>query len=198
MENDKIPKPNLILDNTSLGWLVALGIYDFSTWKHSRRVAEIASALARLRKVSKEIRELIWYGALLHDIGKIYIPQKILQKPELLSKPEWKLMRRHPVFAYNLLTTNKSIAIIKNVAYCHHEKWDGSGYPRGLKGKEIPMAARIFAVVDVWDALRSDRPYRKAWSENKVRNYIGSESGTHFDPQIANSFLGMDIASVQI
>ncbi|MEK6256889.1 MAG: HD-GYP domain-containing protein [Chloroflexota bacterium] len=198
MNNDTTLKPNLILDNTSLGWLVALGIYDFSTWKHSRRVAEVASALARLRKVKEEMRELIWYGALLHDIGKIYIPQKILQKPDTLSEPEWKLMRRHPVFAYNLLTTNKSIAIIKNVAYCHHEKWDGSGYPRGLKGDEIPLAARIFAVVDVWDALRSDRPYRRAWSEGKVRDYIGSESGTHFDPQIADSFLGMELGSIQI
>ena len=198
MENNMMPKPNLILDNTSLGWLVALGIYDFTTWKHSRRVAEVASTLARLRKVKEEIRELIWYGALLHDIGKIYIPQKILQKPDSLSDEEWKLMRRHPVYAYNLLTTNKSIAVIKNIAYCHHEKWDGSGYPRGLKGEEIPLAARIFAVVDVWDALRSDRPYRKAWSEDKVRHYIGDESGTHFDPQIVGSFLDMDIASVQI
>lgn len=198
MYDENMPKPNLILDNTSLGWLVALGIYDFSTWKHSRRVAEIASALARLREVKKDVQELIWYGALLHDIGKIYIPQNILKKPDTLSDQEWKLMRRHPVFAYNLLTTNKSISLIKNVAYCHHEKWDGSGYPRGLKGKEIPLAARIFAIVDVWDALRSDRPYRKAWPESKVRTFISEESGNHFDPKIVNSFLNMDIAAVQI
>lgn len=198
MDADIKPKLNLILDNTSLGWLVALGIYDFSTWKHSRRVAEIASALAKLRHVNEEIREHIWYGALLHDIGKIYIPQKILQKPESLSEKEWKLMRRHPIFAYNLLTTNKSIAIVKNVAYCHHEKWDGSGYPRGLKGEEIPLAARIFAVVDVWDALRSDRPYRRAWPLKDVRDYIGDESGKHFDPKIANTFLKMELGSVQI
>lgn len=195
---DTKQKPSLILDNTSLGWLVALGIYDFSTWKHSRRVAEIASNLAKLRKVKEEIREYIWYGALLHDIGKIYIPQKILQKPDTLSEQEWELMRRHPVFAYNLMTTNKSFAIIKNIAYCHHEKFDGTGYPRRLKGDEIPLAARIFAVVDVWDALRSDRPYRKAWPENKVRDYLDDESGKHFDPKITQTFLNMEMASVQI
>lgn len=198
MEFESFEKPNLILDNTSLGWLVALGIYDFSTWKHSRRVAEIASALAKLRKVKDEIREYIWYGALLHDIGKIYIPQKILQKPDTLSSQEWKLMRRHPVFAYNLLTTNKSIAIIKNIAYCHHEKWDGSGYPRGLKGDEIPLAARIFAVVDVWDALCSNRPYRRAWQEDKVRTFIGNESGKHFDPKITETFLNMEVDSIPV
>ena len=98
-----------------------------------------------------EVNEHIWYGALLHDIGKIYIPQKILQKPDTLSEQEWKLMRRHPIFAYNLLTTNESLVIIKNIAYCHHEKWDGTGYPRGLTADEIPLAARIFAVVDVWE-----------------------------------------------
>jgi len=198
MVDGKNPEINLILDNTSLGWLVALGIYDFATWKHSRRVAEIASSLAELRKVEGDVREYIWYGALLHDIGKIYIPQKILQKPDTLSEQEWKLMRRHPIFAYNLLTTNKSIAIVKNIAYCHHEKWDGSGYPRGLMGDKIPLAARIFTVVDVWDALRSDRPYRRAWPEEKVRDYIDNESGKHFDPQIANTFLNMEMASVNI
>lgn len=138
------------------------------------------------------------YGALLHDIGKIYIPQKILQKPNMLSEQEWKLMRRHPIFAYNILTTNESLVIIKNIAYCHHEKWDGTGYPRGLTADEIPLAARIFAVVDVWDALRSDRPYRKAWPADKVRAYIDEESGSYFDPKITASFLNMDMASVHI
>lgn len=198
MKDDINPEIDLILDNTSLGWLVALGIYDFATWKHSRRVAEIANSLAILRKAENNVREYIWHGALLHDIGKIYIPQKILQKPDSLSKQEWKLMRRHPVFAYNLLTTNKSIAIVKNIAYCHHEKWDGSGYPRGLKGDKIPLAARIFAVVDVWDALRSDRPYRQAWPEEKVRKYVDKESGKHFDPQITDLFLNMELESVNI
>lgn len=198
MEDIIDSKVNLIFDNTSLGWLVALGIYDFSTWKHSRRVAEIASSLAQKRRAEDDVREYIWYGALLHDIGKIYIPQKILQKPDTLSEQEWKLMRRHPIFAYNLLTTNKSMVIVRNIAYCHHEKWDGSGYPRGLVGDSIPIAARIFAVVDVWDALRSDRPYRRAWPEEKVREYIGSESGKHFDPQIATTFLNMDMARVNI
>ena len=198
METDIKPKLSLILDNTSLGWLVALGIYDFSTWKHSRRVAEIASSLAQQREVEDEVTEHIWYGALLHDIGKIYIPQKILQKPDTLSEQEWKLMRRHPIFAYNLLTTNESLVIIKNIAYCHHEKWDGTGYPRGLTADEIPLAARIFAVVDVWDALHSDRPYRRAWPVDKVRAYIDEESGSYFDPKIADSFLNMDMASVQI
>ena len=107
-------------------------------------------------------------------------------------------MRRHPIFAYNLLTTNESLVIIKNIAYCHHEKWDGTGYPRGLTADEIPLAARIFAVVDVWDALHSDRPYRRAWPVDKVRAYIDEESGSYFDPKIAASFLNMDMASVHI
>ncbi|MDH3943283.1 MAG: HD-GYP domain-containing protein [Anaerolineae bacterium] len=190
------PKASLILDHASLGWLVALGIYDINTWKHSRRVAELAQLLAKLRGVEDERSEHIWYGALMHDIGKIYIPQKILQKPDTLSNEEWKLMRRHPTFAYNLLTTNKSIAVIKNVAYCHHERWDGTGYPRGLGGDDIPLSARIFAIVDVWDALRSDRPYRKAWPLEKVRSYIANQAGKHFDPLIADTFLHMDLSGV--
>lgn len=192
------PKASLILDQASLGWLVALGIYDINTWKHSRRVAELAQSLAKLRGVVEEHREYIWYGALMHDIGKIYIPQQILKKPDTLSEEEWTLMRRHPTFAYNLLSTNKSFAVIKNVAYCHHERWDGNGYPRGLQGDDIPLSARIFAIVDVWDALCSDRPYRKAWPLEKVRTYIADQAGRHFDPQIAETFLDMDLSRVSL
>jgi response regulator RpfG family c-di-GMP phosphodiesterase len=128
-------------------------------------------------------------GALLHDIGKLGIPDSILHKPGPLDEQEWALMRKHPVYAYEWLSPIAYLQPALDIPYCHHEKWDGSGYPRGLKGEEIPLAARIFALVDVWDALRSDRPYRSAWPEEKVRDHIRSQSGSHFDPSLVELFL---------
>jgi HD-GYP domain-containing protein (c-di-GMP phosphodiesterase class II) len=116
------------------------------------------------------------------------IPIDILQKPGPLSEEEWKIMRQHPVHAYELLRPISYLRPALDIPYCHHEKWDGSGYPRGLKGEEIPLAARIFAIVDVWDALRSDRPYRSAWPDKKIDGYIQELSGTHFDPQVVKAF----------
>jgi putative two-component system response regulator len=126
---------------------------------------------------------------LLHDIGKMGVPDQILHKPDKLTEQEWVVMRMHPVFAYELLSPISYLRPALDIPYCHHEKWDGSGYPRGLSGGEIPLAARLFAVVDVWDALRSDRPYRDAWSEERALNHIRSEVGTHFDPQAVDVFL---------
>jgi HD-GYP domain-containing protein (c-di-GMP phosphodiesterase class II) len=128
-------------------------------------------------------------GAMLHDIGKMAIPDSILLKPGPLSDEEWTVMRRHPQFALEML---QSISFLENsldIPYCHHEKWDGTGYPHGLREEEIPFAARMFAIADVWDALSSDRPYRPAWPISKVREHCKSLSGTHFDPQIVEMLL---------
>jgi HD-GYP domain-containing protein (c-di-GMP phosphodiesterase class II) len=131
-------------------------------------------------------------GALLHDIGKIGVPDSILFKAGKLTETEQRVMKEHPNVAFKLLSPITFLRHAVDIPYCHHEKWDGTGYPHGLKGEEIPLAARIFAVIDVWDALRSDRPYRKAWPTEKVRTYIRSQAGAHFDPAIVNIFLTME------
>ena len=131
-------------------------------------------------------------GALLHDIGKLGVPDAILLKPGKLTDEEWVIMRQHPTHAFEMLSSVEYLKPALNIPYCHHEKWDGTGYPRGLKGEQIPFVARIFAVVDVWDALRSDRPYRESWSKEKVLDYIRSESGKHFDPQVVEAFMLLD------
>ena len=128
-------------------------------------------------------------GALLHDIGKMGVPDRILLKPGRSPTRNGTIMRQHPRLAYDMLSPISYLRPALDIPYCHHEKWDGSGYPRGLKGEQIPFSARIFAVVDVWDALRSDRPYRPAWPEENVREHILSLSGTHFDPVVAQAFL---------
>jgi HD-GYP domain-containing protein (c-di-GMP phosphodiesterase class II) len=128
-------------------------------------------------------------GALLHDIGKMGISDNILLKPGPLTDEEWDIMRKHPVYAYELLSPIAYLRPSLDIPYCHHEKWDGTGYPRGLSGEQIPLAARIFAVVDVWDALCSDRPYRQAWPEDMVCDYIRKQSESHFDPYLVDLFL---------
>ena len=128
-------------------------------------------------------------GALLHDIGKMGIPDAILLKAGPLTDEEWEVMRRHPTYAYEWLAPIGFLRPALDIPYCHHEKWDGRGYPRGLKGEQIPLAARIFAVVDIWDALRSDRPYRQQWSRDAVREHIASLAGQHLDPEVVAAFL---------
>jgi HD-GYP domain-containing protein (c-di-GMP phosphodiesterase class II) len=128
-------------------------------------------------------------GALLHDIGKMGVSDAILRKPGPLTDEEWVSMRKHPRFAYDMLTPITYLRKALDIPYCHHEKWDGTGYPRRLKGEQIPRVARIFAVVDVWDALTSDRPYRKAWSRKKALAYIRAQAGKHFDPEMVECFL---------
>lgn len=127
-------------------------------------------------------------GALLHDIGKMGIPDAILLKPGPLTDEEWAIMHRHPQYAYEMLHPVQYLRPALEIPYCHHEKWDGSGYPRGLKGEEIPLSARIFAVADVWDALTSDRPYRPAWPQARALAYIREQAGKHFDPQVVRVF----------
>jgi len=128
-------------------------------------------------------------GALLHDIGKMGIPDTILFKKEKLTDSDWEAIRKHPQYAYDLIYPIEYLRSALDIPYCHHEKWDGSGYPRGLKGIEIPLAARLFAVVDVWDALLSDRPYRDGWPKEKVIEEIKRISGSHFDPEAVKLFL---------
>jgi len=130
-------------------------------------------------------------GALLHDIGKMGIPDSILLKPGPLTPDEWDVMRKHPEYAYKLLVSIPFLRPALEIPYCHHEKWNGSGYPQGLRGEQIPLAARIFALIDVWDALLSNRPYRPAWPKDKVIQLIRAESGKHFDPALTEVFLSL-------
>jgi PAS domain S-box-containing protein len=181
----------LAYDATIEGWSRALDLRDRETEGHTLRVTEMAMRLARMMDMSDEELVHVRRGALLHDIGKMGIPDSILLKPGPLSDEEWKIMRRHPEFAQEWLALVGYLRPALDIPYCHHEKWDGSGYPRGLKGDAIPLPARIFSVVDVWDALRSERPYRSAWPEEKVRSFVREESGRHFDPNVVNNFLQM-------
>ncbi|HCS41207.1 MAG TPA: hypothetical protein DIW44_16740 [Anaerolineaceae bacterium] len=171
-------------DSTIHGWSRALDLRDNETEGHTQRVTELTTTLGRQFGLSEEELIHVRRGALLHDIGKMGVPDGILLKPGPLTDEEWVVMRKHTTYAYELLSPIDFLRPAIDIPYCHHEKWDGTGYPRGLKGDQIPFAARIFAVVDVWDALTSDRPYRAAWPEEKTLDHIRSLSGTHFDPQI--------------
>jgi PAS domain S-box-containing protein len=174
----------LAYDATIEGWSRALDLRDKETEGHTKRVTEITLRLAQLFGMNDRELVQIRRGALLHDIGKLGVPDGILLKPGSLSDEEWIVMRKHPQFAFDMLAPIQYLKPALDIPYCHHEKWDGTGYPRGLKGDQIPLTARIFAIVDVWDALTSDRPYRPAWPEEKVLAHIRSLSGTHFDPQV--------------
>jgi PAS domain S-box-containing protein len=178
-------------DSTIEGWSRALDLRDKETEGHTVRVTEMTVSLAQAFGIPEEELVQIRRGALLHDIGKMGVPDSILVKPGPLTEEEWAIMRKHPGFAYELLSPILFLRPALDIPYCHHEKWDGTGYPRGLKGEQIPLSARIFSVVDVWDALRSDRAYRKGWPEEQVREYIESQSGAEFDPQVVPIFLDL-------
>ncbi len=173
------------------GWGRALDLRDQETEGHSRRVTDLAERLARALGLDEAALVPIRRGALLHDIGKMGVPDRILLKTDNLTPTEWRVMRRHPQDAYDMLAPIAFLRPALDIPYCHHEKWDGSGYPQGLRGDEIPLAARLFAIVDVWDALRSDRPYRPAWPEARVLDHVHSLAGTHFDPHIVSVFLDL-------
>ncbi len=178
-------------ETTIEGWSHALDLRDKETEGHTQRVTEMTIKLARAAGITEAELVHIRRGALLHDIGKMGVPDHILLKPGKLTDEEWVAMRKHAIFAFELLSPIAYLHPALNIPYCHHEKWDGSGYPRGLKGEQIPLEARLFAIVDVWDALRSDRPYREGWSKEKVAEHIKSRSGTHFDPKAVELFLNM-------
>ena len=176
-------------DATIEGWAHALDLKDEETKGHSQRVTELTLCIAGKMGIKEEDMAHLRRGALLHDIGKMGIPDSILLKPGKLTDEEWEIMRKHPVYAFEMLSSIDFIRPALDIPYCHHEKWDGSGYPRGLKEKQIPPSARIFAVVDVYDALHSNRPYRKAWTKEKTLEHIKEQSGKHFDPQVVNVFI---------
>ncbi len=178
------------------GWVRALDLRDKETEGHTQRVTSLTLRLAQSLGVDDEAQLHIRRGALLHDIGKMAIPDGILLKPGDLTVEERAMIQLHPIYAHEMLSPIKFLIPALDIPYCHHEKWDGSGYPRGLKGEEIPLAARIFTVVDVWDALVSDRPYRRGLKPPDIRKYISEQSGVSFDPRMAAAFLDLKDLSV--
>lgn len=178
-------------DATLGGWSRFLELRDRETQGHTERVAETAVALAREMGMSGQQLVHVRRGALLHDIGKMGVPDAILNKPGPLNAEEIAVMQRHPVYSYELLAPIAYLRPALDIPYCHHERWDGNGYPRGLVAEQIPLSARVFAVVDVWDALISDRPYRDAWPKDRVVEHIRSQAGVHFEAAIAETFLAM-------
>ncbi len=197
---DDLQKSNRNLERayqaTLEGWVHALDLRDKETEGHTQRVTILTERLARSMGVDGEALVHITRGALLHDIGKMGIPDSILLKKGDLTEDERIIVRKHPIYAYEMLNPIEFLHPAIDIPYCHHEKWDGTGYPRGLKGMEIPFAARIFPVIDVWDALISDRPYRKAVPPDEVRQYIRKDAGKHFDPHVVRAFMEMEDLSV--
>ncbi|CAG0954101.1 Cyclic di-GMP phosphodiesterase [Anaerolineales bacterium] len=191
VENLHTSKKELLnaYDNTLEGWVKALELRDKETQGHSERVIELTIRLAVEMGVHWETLINIRRGALLHDIGKMGVPDAILRKEEKLSEEEMMVIRNHPQFAYDMLKEIDYLQSALEIPYCHHEKWDGTGYPRGLKGEEIPLAARIFSIVDVWDAMTSDRPYRKAIPREEVISHLIEQKGRHFDPNVVDVFV---------
>lgn len=181
----------LAYDTTIEGWSRALDLRDKETEEHTRRVTNLTLQLAQAFGISDSELKHIRRGALLHDIGKMGIPDTILRKTGALNDDEWAMMRQHPQLAYEMLSPVAYLLPALDIPYCHHEKWDGTGYPRGLRGEEIPLAARIFTIVDVFDALTSDRPYRPAWTTKKAIEHIRQQAGLYFDPKVVDAFLDL-------
>lgn len=181
----------LAYEQTLVGWSRALELRDKETQDHTNRVTNLTLKMAKRVNIPDDQLIHIKRGALLHDIGKLGVPDDILLKPGPLTESEWNIMRLHPKYAAELLMPIAYLRPSLNIPYCHHEKWDGSGYPQGLKGSDIPIEARIFSIIDVWDALTSDRPYRNALSKEETIEYIKNQSGTHFDPELVTLFLEM-------
>ena len=176
-------------DATIEGWSKAMDLRDHETEGHTLRVTSMSMALAQKMGLTEAAIAHIRRGALLHDIGKMGIPDGILLKPGLLTAEERTIIQHHPRYAFDMLRSIGYLRPALEIPHYHHEKWDGSGYPYGLKAADIPLAARMFAIIDVYDALTSDRPYRRAWSEPEANAYIAEQSGKHFDPDLAPIFL---------
>lgn len=173
------------------GWVRALDLRDKETEGHTQRVTSLTIKLAQAMGITGDDLIHMRRGALLHDIGKMAIPDGILLKPASLTPEERALIQKHPVYAFEMLSPIKFLQPALDIPYCHHEKWDGTGYPRGLKAEQIPLSARIFAIADVWDALVSDRPYRKGLDPVEVKEKIKADSGSHFDPLVVEAFLAL-------
>ena len=183
---------SMAYETTIEGWSSALDLRDKETEGHSQRVTGMTARIARAMGLPDAEIVHIRRGALLHDIGKMGIPDAILLKPGPLDPEEMEIMKKHPAYAYGLLHNIDYLRPALDIPYCHHEKWDGSGYPRGLKGADIPLSARIFTLVDIWDALHSDRPYRKAWDDERIRVHLKSLSGKELDPKVVEVFFKME------
>lgn len=179
----------LAYDNTLWGWASALELRDQETKGHAVRVTNLTVEMALQMGYSEDDLQHIKRGAILHDVGKMGIPDSILLKPGPLTASEWEIMRMHPIYAIEMLETIKFLKPALEIPYYHHEKWDGTGYPRGLKGEQIPLPARIFAVADVYDALTHERPYHDAWSKESALRFIGEQKGRHFDPPVVDVFM---------
>lgn len=182
----------LAYDTTIEGWSKALELRDKETEGHTQRVTDMTMKVARKLGISENEMVHVRRGALLHDIGKMAVPDSILMKPGPLSEEEQEVMKKHPKYAFDMLSPIAYLRPALDIPYCHHEKWDGTGYPRGLKGEQIPLAARIFSLADTWDALISERRYHDAWSKEKVFEHFRKRSGTHFDPQLVAIFLELN------
>lgn len=191
-ENERLAEEiTLAYDDTIEGWARALDLKDHETEGHSRRVTELAVEIAREMGMTEEELVDVRRGALLHDIGKMGIPDEILNKPGKLTDEEWEIMRAHPIYARDMLQGVGYLGRALDIPVHHHERWDGTGYPEGLAGEAIPLSARIFAIVDVWDALSSDRPYREAWPPERVLGHLEEGAETHFDPAALQAFLAV-------
>ena len=173
------------------GWAYSIEQHSGEAENHTKRVTELTIELAKLMGIPDDRIVHIRRGAILHDIGKTGIPDFILKKSTPLSSDEWEIVRYHPTYAFNLLSTIEYLRPALNIPYCHHERWDGTGFPRGLKGEEIPLEARIFTVIDVWEALIRDRPYRQSWPVEKALTYINEQTGKYFDPKVVEVFSEM-------
>ena len=171
------------------GWLESLDLRTKETKEHIMRVADATVALAKMAGVSESEMVSIRYGALLHDIGKIGIPVEILLKSDPLTVEEWNVIRKHPLYAYDLLHPVEYLRDYLSIPYSHHERWDGTGYPQGLAGDQIPLAARLFSIIEVWETLSFDCVYRKAWPHKKIMEYIQRGSGSQFDPRVVDLFI---------
>ena len=178
-------------------WLQAMDLYDQEITKHTLRVTALSLKLAEGMGRSKQELGYIQYGTILHDIGKLGIPGSIMQKPGKLTPSEFQVVKQHPIYAHEWLLSQHEYQPAKVIPLFHHERWDGGGYPYGLKGEEIPLMARVVSVVDVWDALTSDRPYRKAMTHEVALEIIQSEKGKHFDPKIVDAFFDLQIHEIQ-
>ncbi len=176
-------------DLTLEAWARVMEYRDRETEGHSRRLVDLGTRLARALGIPEEDVSQLQRGALLHDIGKLAIPDEILLKPSALNEQEMKTMQKHPEYAKKMLADIPFLQPAVAVAYSHHERWDGQGYPQGLKGEEIPLLARLFSVVDAWDALSSERVYRAAWPREQIRAHLRENAGTKFDPHIVEVFL---------
>lgn len=187
----------LAYESTIESWSYAMDLRDRETEGHSQRVTKMTLRLAQELGMKEDDLIRVKWGALLHDIGKLGVPDAILYKPDKLTDEEWILMRKHPVYAYEMLVRIEYLRPAIDIPYYHHERWDGSGYPKGLKGEEIPLSARIFAVADTFDALSSDRPYRRAWPRKKIIEYIKEQRGKHFDPKVVDAFLKIYASDAQ-